>query len=138
MNRPFNMQRLIAAPLLIFALSACTGTLVKPNGFQGEYDEPILVVKQAGINAMAIHGFVITQDTDTYIEGHRPISWSGRSFCRRGGERAAIWLEQTGPSHTRVAVHSVKGYACQEELTVPIILEIRKQVISLSINPHTW
>jgi hypothetical protein len=93
------MQMLIAAPLLIFAFSevACTGTLVKPNGFQGEYDEPILVVKQAGTNAMAIHGFVITQDTDTYVEGHRPIPWWSRTFCRRGGERAAIWLEQTAP-----------------------------------------
>ena len=103
MNRPFNTQMLIAAPLLIFAFSACTPTLlVKPNGLQGEYDEPILVVKQAGVNAMAIHGFVITQDTDTYVEGYRPIQWGGRPFCRPGGERAAIWLEQNRPlAHTR-------------------------------------
>jgi hypothetical protein len=123
------------ADLCIFCLCSCPP--VKPNGFQEEYDEPILAVKVAAINAMVIHGFVITQDTDTYVEGYRPSSYRKGSLCGRGGERAAIWLEQAGPSHTRVAVNGEKRAICHEELTWPILLAIRKHVIPLS-NRHTW
>lgn len=120
------MPTLIGTALLSCALSACTATPIKPSGFQGEYDKPIQVVKQAGVDAMSVHGFEVTQNTDVYIEGHRPRMWG--FFCTPGGEGAAIWLEQTSPSHTRVAVNSEKslfGIACQKEWTGPLLSEMR-------------
>jgi hypothetical protein len=121
------MTRLVAAAVLTCSLSACTATPVKPGGFQGEYDNPLDVVKQAGIDAMTVNGFEITQTTDVYIEGHRPRTWG--FFCTPGGEGAGIWLEQTSPSHIRVSINSQKssfGMACQKEWTGPIRMEMEK------------
>src|SRR5690348_3244193 len=127
MSRLFEKPTLIGTALLTCALSACTATPIKPGGFQDEYDKPIQAVKQAGIDAMSVHGFEVTQNTEVYIEGHRPRTWG--FFCTPGGEGAGIWLEQTTPSRTRVAVNSEKsvfGVACQKEWTGPILSEMGK------------
>lgn len=127
MSTKFQTALLSAAVLLACSLSGCTATPVKPGGFQGEYDNPLTVVKQAGIDAMTVHGFEITQTTDMYIEGHRPRTWG--FFCTPGGEGAGIWFEQTSPSHTRVSIDSRKshfGMACQKEWTGSILSEMEK------------
>jgi hypothetical protein len=124
MNRQFQMPILAGIALLIFTLSACTATPVKPGGFQEEYDKPLQVVKQAGIDAMSVHGFEVTQSTDVYIEGHRP-----RILAFSCIERAGIWLEQTSPSHTRVAVDSERstfGTACREDWAELILSEMSR------------
>jgi len=127
MNKQGKLLVFVGAMLFSCSLSACTATPVKPGGFQEIYDKPLQVVRQAGIDAMSVNGFEVTQNTDVYIEGHRPRTWG--LFCTPGGEGAGIWLEQTSPSHTRVAVHSEKslfGIACQKEWTGPILSEMRK------------
>ena len=127
MGKQVELSMLVGAMMLGCALSACTAIPVKPGGFQEAYDKPLLVVRQAGVDAMSVNGFEVTQNTDLYIEGHRPRTWG--LFCTPGGEGAGIWLEQTSPSHTRVAVHSEKslfGVACQKEWTGPILSEMGK------------
>ena len=115
------------ALILTCSLSACTATPVKPGGFQGEYNQPLKVVKQASVDAMAVNGFQVTQNEPTYIEGHRPRTWG--FFCTPGGEGVGIWLEETNPSHTQARISSEKshfGRACQEEWAAPILTEMAK------------
>lgn len=117
------------ALLLTCSLLACTATPVKPGGFQGEYNKPLKVVKQAGIDAMAVNGFEVTQNDPAYIEGHRPRTWG--FFCTPGGEGVGIWLEETSPSHTQARISSEKssfGRACQEEWAAPILTEMEKSL----------
>jgi hypothetical protein len=93
-----------------------------------ESEKSLYVVKQAAINALSVHGFEITDDNATYVEGHRPRDW--KPFrCSPGGEGAGIWLEQTNPSLTRAWIKSEKsfiGMACQKNWTLPILTEMRK------------
>lgn len=129
MKKQFNLTTLGFAMVLACSLSACTATPVKPGGFQGEYDRPLNIVKQAGIEAMAVNGFEVTRNDPTYIEGHRPRTWG--FLCTPGGEGVGIWLEQTSPSHTRAWIHSEKsafGIACQKDWTAPILVEMEKSL----------
>ncbi len=114
--------------IMACALSACTATPVKPDGFQGEYDKPLDVVRQAGIDVMTSYGFEITQNHADYIEGHRP---RGLLFNCGGGEGVGIWLEQTSPSRTRARISSEKsfvGMGCQKEWTGPLLSEMQKNL----------
>ena len=129
MRTKLEVLILSTAVLLVGSVSGCTATPIKPGGFQGEYDKPLSVVKQAGIDAMTVHGFEITQASDLYIEGHRPRTWG--FFCTPGGEGAGIWLEQASQSHIRVLINSEKssfGMACQKEWTGPILSEMEKSL----------
>ena len=129
MKKQFNMTTLGFAIVLACSLSACTATPVKPGGFQGEYDKPLSVVKQASIDAITVHGFDLTQNNPTYIEGHRPRTWG--FLCTPGGEGVGIWLEETSPSHTRAWINSEKssfGMACQKDWTAPILMEMEKSL----------
>lgn len=117
------------ALILTCSLSACTATPVKPGGFQGEYNQPLKVVKQASVDAMAVNGFQVTQNEPTYIEGHRPRTWG--FFCTPGGEGVGIWLEEISPAHTQARISSEKssfGRACQEEWAAPILAEMEKSL----------
>jgi hypothetical protein len=129
MKNQFDMIALGFAVILSCLLSACTATPIKPGGFQGEYDKPLDVVKQASIDAITVHGFEVTQNNPTYIEGHRPRTWG--FFCTPGGEGVGIWLEQTSQSHTRAWINSEKssfGMACQKEWVGPILAEMEKSL----------
>jgi len=127
MKKHFDMMTVGFTMVLACSLSACTAIPVKTSGYQGEYDKPLNIVKQAGIDAMTVHGFEVTQNDPTYIEGHRPRTWG--FFCTPGGEGAGIWLEQTSSSHTRAWISSEKshfGMACQQYWTGPILAEMEK------------
>lgn len=129
MKVSFDVTALSFAMVLTCSLSACTATPVKPGGFQGEYDKPLKVAKQAGMDAMAVNGFEVTRNDPTYIEGHRPRTWG--LFCTPGGEGVGIWLEETSPSHTQARISSEKssfGRACQEEWSAPILTEMEKSL----------
>ncbi len=129
MKKPLEISTLGFAIVLACSVSACTATPVKSGGYQGEYDKPLTIVKQAGIDAMTVHGFEVTQNDPTYIEGHRPRTWG--FFCTPGGEGAGIWLEQTSPSRTRAWISSEKshfGMACQQYWTGPILAEMEKSL----------
>lgn len=115
------------AMVLICSLTACATTTGKPGEI--EYNKPLNVVKQAGMDAMAVNGFEVTQNNATYIEGHRPRTLG--LFCTPGGETAGIWLEQKSQSRTRVRINSEKsflGKLCQRDWTEPILGEMENSL----------
>ena len=114
---------------LAMSVVGCSATPTKPGGYQGEWTKPIDVVKETGLNALSIHGFEITKNEPTYLEGFRPRTWG--FFCTPGGETAGVWLEQVGPSLTKVWITTAQSSfdrACQKDWTGPVLTEMNKSL----------
>jgi hypothetical protein len=129
MERECKKHSAVVTILLIsaLALAGCTATPVRSQATQLVFQQPSHVVQKAGIDALAVNGFEITKTEPLYIEGYRPRTWG--FFCTPGGETAGIWLEQIGPSQTKVWTNtaiSSFGRLCQKDWTEKILSEMNK------------
>lgn len=115
--------------MFVVLLASCSAVPGKTGGFQREFAKPADAVKQAGMDALIIHGFEITKKETNYIEGYRPRIWG--FFCSPGGETSGIWLEQINSSLTRASVTtaiSSFGRLCQKNWTNTILAEMEKSL----------
>jgi hypothetical protein len=121
------MKKRTAVMLLVWLLavgSACSATPKHTGYYQARWTNPVDVVKLAGLKALTIYGFEITENEALYIEGYLPRTWWGK-LCAPGGETTGVWLEEMGPSMTRVS-KSLFGVGCQKDWTDPVLDEMFK------------
>jgi hypothetical protein len=119
---------------------ACSSTPKKPaEGMGMLFNQPIDAVRTATANALAVHGFNIEEQTDTYLRGSRPRKIG--FFVGSGGETVGIWLDALDEGRTRVMVSTAKsfvGYAGQKNWDDDIYFEIRQDLTKADLEkPQT-
>ena len=105
-----RMKALTAVFLLLGlqALAGCSSTPVQPEMEGVVFESPTEVVQKAGIDALVVTGFDVEKVEPLYIEGFRPRKIG--LLVGSGGETVGIWLENLGPSKTRVRVDTAKSF----------------------------
>jgi len=96
-----------------------------------EFPYSRVIVQQAGSEALTVFGFEIEREESGYLEGYRPRTLGIFSIflCMAGGETAGVWLDESGPSQTRVSAHtanSILGYWCQRDWTHSLLGEMKR------------
>ena len=87
--------------------------------------------KRAAVDALTVLGFEIEEDTNNYVEGHRPHKVG--LFVGSGGETVGVWLESLSQEKTAVKVDTAKsfvGFVGQEDWDEEIIGEMKKSLSS--------
>jgi len=90
------------------ALAGCASTPTMPSVEGVIFQTPVDVVQKAGVDALVVTGFDVQRVEPLYIEGFRPRKIG--LLVGSGGETVGIWLENLGPSQTRVRVDTAKSF----------------------------
>lgn len=108
-------------------LSACSSTPTQPTSEPGaKFEHTISDVHAAALSALSEHGFEVSTNEETYIEGKRPHKVG--ALVGSGGETIGVWLLAINSETTQVKVDTAKsfvGMAGQKDWDDEVMASIR-------------
>ncbi len=128
-NPLFMKAFLLPLGLICFTVIGCSSVPPKPDQYRQFQKSPI-IVEQATLDALAVHGFVITKHDSELLQGYRPRVY-GSATCNPGGETASIWVEGNS-SMTKLWILTEKssfGLWCQKDWTPGLLKEINSILV---------
>jgi hypothetical protein len=118
-----------ALVLLLATLTIGCASTPEQEELEQQYmlENSLAETNRAAVDALTVLGFEIEENTDTYVEGHRPHKIG--LFVGSGGETVGVWLEAISDKQTKVKIDTAKsfaGYVGQKDWDEEMIAEMRK------------
>jgi len=122
-----------AIALLLATLTVGCASTPEQEDLEQEFlfDNSLTETNRAAVDALTVLGFEIEENTETYVQGHRPHKVG--LLVGSGGETVGVWLESVSNQQTKVKVNTAKsfvGYVGQEDWDEEIIVEMKKSLAS--------
>jgi len=104
-----HVVRVMLFGLILAMMAGCASTPVASDATPVTvFEQPIVQVQKAAVDALVVTGFDVTKQELTYVEGFRPRKIG--LFVGSGGETVGIWLTEQGSNQTAVKVDTARSF----------------------------